>query len=75
MDALEQAEKAKKQNMIDMAVGFTAMMPLLQEGEGSPPLPTPSGGRDHGGAGPEKSASLKRAQSRNRRSITAGAGR
>jgi hypothetical protein len=31
MDALEQAEKAKKQNMIDMAVGFTAMMPLFQE--------------------------------------------
>jgi hypothetical protein len=32
MDALEQAEKAKKQNMIDMALGFTAMMPLFQEG-------------------------------------------
>ena len=31
MDALELAEKAKKQNIIDMAVGFTAMMPLLQE--------------------------------------------
>jgi hypothetical protein len=31
MDALGQAEKAKKQNMIDMAVGFTAMMPLFQE--------------------------------------------
>ena len=31
MDALDLAEKAKKQNIIDMAVGFTAMMPLLQE--------------------------------------------
>jgi hypothetical protein len=31
MDALEPAEKAKKQNIIDMAVGFTAMMPLFQE--------------------------------------------
>ena len=31
MDALELAEKAKKQNIIDMAVGFTAMMPLFQE--------------------------------------------
>ena len=31
MDALETAEKAKKQNIIDMAVGFTAMMPLFQE--------------------------------------------
>jgi len=31
MDALEQAEEAKKQNMMDMAVGFTAMMPLFQE--------------------------------------------
>jgi len=30
MDALELAEKAKKQNIIDMAVGFTAMMPLFQ---------------------------------------------
>jgi hypothetical protein len=32
MNALELAEKAKKQNIIDMAVGFTAMMPLFQEG-------------------------------------------
>jgi len=32
MDALELAEKEKKQNIIDMAVGFTAMMPLFQEG-------------------------------------------
>ena len=31
MDALELAEKAKTQNIIDMAVGFTAMMPLFQE--------------------------------------------
>jgi hypothetical protein len=31
MDVLELAEKAKKQNIIDMAVGFTAMMPLFQE--------------------------------------------
>jgi hypothetical protein len=31
MDALDLAEKAKKQNIIDMAVGFTAMMPLFQE--------------------------------------------
>jgi hypothetical protein len=31
MEALELAEKAKKQNIIDMAVGFTAMMPLFQE--------------------------------------------
>jgi hypothetical protein len=31
MDALELEEKAKKQNIIDMAVGFTAMMPLFQE--------------------------------------------
>ena len=31
MDALELAEKAKKQNIIDMAVGFTAMMSLFQE--------------------------------------------
>jgi len=31
MDALEMAENAKKQNIIDMAVGFTAMMPLFQE--------------------------------------------
>jgi hypothetical protein len=31
MDDLEVAEKEKKQNIIDMAVGFTAMMPLFQE--------------------------------------------
>jgi len=31
MDALELAEKEKTQNIIDMAVGFTAMMPLFQE--------------------------------------------
>jgi hypothetical protein len=31
MDALELAEKAKKQNIIDMTVGFTGMMPLFQE--------------------------------------------
>jgi hypothetical protein len=31
MDALELAEQAKKQNIIDMAVGFTVMMPLFQE--------------------------------------------
>ncbi len=31
MDALELAEKAKRQNIINMAVGFTAMMPLFQE--------------------------------------------
>jgi hypothetical protein len=31
MDALELAEKAKAQNIIDMAVGFSAMMPLFQE--------------------------------------------
>ena len=31
MGALELAEKAKTQNIIDMAVGFTAMMPLFQE--------------------------------------------
>jgi hypothetical protein len=30
MDTLELAEK-KKQNIIDMAVGFTAMIPLFQE--------------------------------------------
>jgi len=30
MDALELAEKAKKQNIIEMAVGFTATMPLFQ---------------------------------------------
>jgi hypothetical protein len=32
MDALELAVKVKKQNIIDMAVGFSAMMPLFQEG-------------------------------------------
>jgi hypothetical protein len=32
MDALELAEKAKTQNIIDIAVGFTAMMPLFREG-------------------------------------------
>jgi len=31
MDALGLAEQAKKQNIIDMAVAFTAMMPLYQE--------------------------------------------
>ena len=31
MDALELAKQAKKQNMIDMAVGFAGMMPLFQE--------------------------------------------
>ena len=31
MDALELAEQAKKQNIIDMAVGFAGMMPLFQE--------------------------------------------
>ena len=31
MDPLELAEKARKQNIIDMAVEFTAMMPLFQE--------------------------------------------
>ena len=31
MNALKLAEKAKKQNIIDMAVEFTAMMPLFQE--------------------------------------------
>jgi len=31
MDALKLAEKAKKQNIIDMAVGSTAMIPLFQE--------------------------------------------
>ncbi|MGD9076463.1 MAG: hypothetical protein PVJ69_14695 [Desulfobacteraceae bacterium] len=31
MDALELAREAKKQNIIDMAVGFTVMMPLFQE--------------------------------------------
>jgi hypothetical protein len=32
MDALELAEQAKKRNIIDMAVGFTGMTPLFQEG-------------------------------------------
>src|SRR4030042_737140 len=32
MDALELAEQAKKQNIIDMAVGFAGMMPLFREG-------------------------------------------
>jgi hypothetical protein len=31
MDALELAEKARYQNIIDMAVGFTATLPLFQE--------------------------------------------
>ena len=31
VDAVERAEKAKKQNIIDMVVGYTAMMPLFQE--------------------------------------------
>jgi hypothetical protein len=31
MDALELAKQAKKQNIIDMAVRFAAMMPLFQE--------------------------------------------
>jgi hypothetical protein len=31
MDVLELAEQAKKKNIIDMAVSFTAMMPLFQE--------------------------------------------
>jgi hypothetical protein len=31
MDALKLAEKAKKQNIIDMAVGVSAMTPLFQE--------------------------------------------
>ena len=31
MDALELALQAKKRNIIDMAVGVTAMMPLFQE--------------------------------------------
>jgi len=34
MDALEPAKQAKKQNIIDMAVAFTAMMPLYQERSG-----------------------------------------
>jgi hypothetical protein len=32
MDSLELAEQAKKQNIIDMAVGFTGLMRLFQEG-------------------------------------------
>jgi len=32
MDALEVAEEAKKKNIIDMAIEFTSMMPLFQEG-------------------------------------------
>ena len=36
MDTLELAEKSKKQNIIDMAVGFTAMMPLFQERSADP---------------------------------------
>ena len=31
MDAQDLAKQAKKQNIIDMAVGFTGMMPLFQE--------------------------------------------
>jgi hypothetical protein len=31
MDALKLAEKAKKQNIVTMAIGFTAMMPLFQD--------------------------------------------
>ena len=31
MDATERAKEAKQQNIIDMAIGFTAMMPLFQE--------------------------------------------
>jgi len=31
MNALELAEKAKKKNIVTMAVGFSAMMPLFQE--------------------------------------------
>jgi hypothetical protein len=31
MDALELAEKAKYHNIIDMAVGFSAMIPLFHE--------------------------------------------
>jgi hypothetical protein len=34
MDALELAKQAKKQNIIDMAVGFAATMPLFQEHSG-----------------------------------------
>jgi len=34
MNALELATQAKKQNIIDMAVGFTAMMRLFQENSG-----------------------------------------
>ena len=32
MNVLELAEKAKKRNIIDMAVGFAGIMPLFQEG-------------------------------------------
>ena len=32
MDAQDLAKQAKKQNIIDMAVGFTGMMPLFEEG-------------------------------------------
>jgi len=32
MDALELAKQAKKENIIDMAVGFARMVPLFQEG-------------------------------------------
>jgi hydrogenase maturation factor len=31
LDALEFAKQAKKQNIIDMAVGFAATMPLFRE--------------------------------------------
>jgi hypothetical protein len=34
MDALELAKQAKKQNIIDMAVGFTGLMRLFQEHSG-----------------------------------------
>jgi len=36
MDAIELAERAKKQNIMDMAIGFTAMMPLFQERSADP---------------------------------------
>ena len=36
MDTLELAEKAKKRNIIDMAVGFTDMVPLFQERSADP---------------------------------------
>jgi hypothetical protein len=35
MEALELAKQAKKENIIDMAVGFAGMMPLFQEGSAS----------------------------------------